>query len=286
MAGTAPGELAGTASCARRSAAHGARAAGQRGYTLVELLLAMAAAGMIAAGLLGVQQTASAAYRNGLALEDAQLRARSALDRMTAELRLAGAYWTGAAGAGPAVVAATTTSIAFMGDVNHDTVNGTAETLTAAGVAAGDTAVTLDATPRRTGDAFNVYANPGLNDFLSIGHGAHREVRQVAAVSGSTLTLATALARAHPAGSIARSVERVTYAFNPLTGALTRSSGGSGADTVVDRLLALSLACRDDADPPAPTLDPARIREIQVSLTADGRDGRRRTLTSSVRLRN
>ena len=90
----------------------------ESGYSLVELLVVAAVVGLIAAGTFAVYEASQQAYRRATALEDAQLRARAGLALMAGDLRLIGAYWTGAVGAGPAILGATETSISFMADVN------------------------------------------------------------------------------------------------------------------------------------------------------------------------
>jgi prepilin-type N-terminal cleavage/methylation domain-containing protein len=255
-----------------------------RGFTLAELLIVLAIAALIAAGLLGVHQTSLQAHARATALHEAQLGARAGLDRMATELRLIGAWWTDAAG--PAILAAGPTSVTFMGDVNGDTVHDGIETTTTAAVPAGTSRLSLTGAMDQIADSFNVYVNPALNDFVAITSGARREVAQVAALDGTTVVLATPLASAYPAASVVRSVERVTYAFDPAKRKLTRSSGGSGADTIVDDVVAVVLEYLDGRHPPAPTTDPPRIREIRVSVTVEASGGARRAVTSRVRLRN
>jgi len=253
----------------------------ENGYTLAELLIVIAILGMVAAAVAGVYQVSLQAYTRATSLEDAQLGARAGLDRMSTELRLIGAYWTGADGAGDAITAATPTSITFLADVDRDTVNNGVETTVSA-------AATLTAVPvSGAADAFNVYSSSALNDYVYIVNGATREVRQIAGVAGTIITLATALTNIYPAGSIVRSVETVTYAFDATANTLTRSVGGSGADTILDNVTDLSLTYFDAngaslGSSPTVTL----IREIQISLTTRGSDGSARTMTSRVRPRN
>ena len=263
------------------------RVAGDRGYTLVELLVVVAILGLVAAAIGGVYQVSVQAYTRSSSLEDAQVGARAGLERMVTELRLIGAFWTGATGAGTAITTATSTSITFMADVNGDTVISGAETTTTAAIASDSTTVVVNASATNVASSFNVYQTATLNDYLYIADGATREVSRVSGVSGSTLTLATALYYSYTVGSLVRSVETVTYNFDAATGSLTRSVGGSGASTIVDNVTGLTLTYFDATGTllSAPvTL--ASIREIQVSLTTQGSDGSRRTLASRVRRRD
>lgn len=272
------------------------------GYTLIELLVTMAILGIVGAGIFGVYRVFDETYTRAASLEAAQLGARAGLDRMTNELRLIGVYHAGIAGAGNTIVAATPTSITFMSDVNGDTVINGAETTVATGTIATGLTVTVSGSATQAASVFNVYAPPNntLNDFVYVANGATREVRQIQSLVGTTLTLMTPLTAGYPGapappltappGAIVRSVERVTYTFNAAANTLTRNVGGGGTDTIVGddtlRVTGLTLTYLDVAGinlGAAPPL--TQIREIQISLTTQGADGSRRTMTSRVRPR-
>jgi len=265
------------------------------GYTLVELLIVTAIVGMVAAGIVGVYQVSQGIYTRATALEDAQLGARAGLDRMASELRLIGSFWVGASGAGNAITAATPTSITFMANVNDNSVINGAEA-TPSPTTTGNS-VPLSITAGQTGEAFKVYVPPNdpLNDYIYIANGGRREVKQITGINGSTLTLASALSSPYPAaGSLARDVKIITYTRNaaatstcqPLT-CLTRRQGGDTADPIVDNVVGLTFTYFDTVGGALgtnPTL--TAIREIQMSLTTQGADGSRRTMTSRVKPRN
>jgi prepilin-type N-terminal cleavage/methylation domain-containing protein len=61
----------------------------ERGFTLVELLIAVAVLGLMMAGLLGLQQQGVYAYLSGAARVEVQQNGRNALDMMTTDLRVA-----------------------------------------------------------------------------------------------------------------------------------------------------------------------------------------------------
>lgn len=260
-----------------------ARLIREQGYTLAELLVVIAIVGLVVVAISGVYIVSQQTYTRAASLEDAQLGARAGVDRMAPELRLIGAYWTGANGAGPAVTMATPTAIAFTADVDADTLDGAGSEVSLAQPAnSGSTQVTVDrATGAGGGNAF------AASEYLFIASGATREVRQIAGVAGTTITLASPLANTYPAGSLVRSVETVTYAFDPASSTLTRSQGGGGAEAIVDNVAGLALTYFDEfGNPlgPPPTL--ALIREIGISLTTQGSDGSRRTMTTRVRPRS
>ena len=256
------------------------------GYSLVELLVVTAVVGVIAAATFGVFRTSQQVYRRASALEDAQLRARAGLALISGDLRLIGAYWTGAAGGGPAIIDATPTSITFMADVNGDSISNGVEMTTATVTRPGATTLTLGASATRVGSAFNTYTSPALNDFVHVASGSRREVRQIASITGSTLTLTAPIGGNYPSGSPVRAVEKVTYALNPSTRGLTRSVGGSGAQTFINQVSALAMTYFDGHHPGAETSDLTRIREIRISVTTEADDGTRRTMASRVRVRN
>lgn len=266
------------------------------GYTLIELLIVIAIVGMVAAGIVGVYQVSQGIYTRSTALEDAQLGARAGLDRMASELRLIGSFWVGASGAGNAITAATPTSITFMANVDDSSVINGAEATVSSTVTG--TSVPLSISATATADAFKIYANPALNDYIYIANGGTREVKRITAINGSTLTLApppeTPLSSAYPVGSLVRDVKIITYTRNavatstcqPLT-CLTRSQGGSGADPVVDNVVGLTFTYFDTVGGALGTNPTASaIREIQMSLTTQGADGSRRTMMSRVKPRN
>jgi prepilin-type N-terminal cleavage/methylation domain-containing protein len=261
------------------------------GYTLVELLIVVAITGMVAAGIVGVYQVFQGIYTRATALEDAQLGARAGLDRMANELRLIGSFWVGASGAGNAITAATPTSIIFMANVDDSSVVNGVEAI-ASSIATG-TSVPLSLSAADTADAFRIYvANPDVNnDYIYIANGGKREVKRITAINNSTLTLAplpeTPLSSAYPVGSLIRDVKRITYTRDAVTNRLTRSQGGSGADPVVDNVVGLTFTYFDkDGGALGTNPTASAIREIQVSLTTQGADGSRRTMTTRVNPRN
>jgi type IV pilus assembly protein PilW len=75
-----------------------------RGFSLVDLLVATAAMGLVMASLLAILRSGTATYRWGAARVEAQQSARAALERMAAELRGAG-YDPTSAGIAPIVTA-------------------------------------------------------------------------------------------------------------------------------------------------------------------------------------
>ena len=71
----------------------------ERGYTLAELLTAMAVMGLLLAGLLLTLQEGQTAYQYGAGRAEVQQNARVALERMLRELRSASTITTSSANA-------------------------------------------------------------------------------------------------------------------------------------------------------------------------------------------
>ncbi|MDE2059130.1 MAG: prepilin-type N-terminal cleavage/methylation domain-containing protein, partial [candidate division NC10 bacterium] len=153
------------------------------GYSLIELLIALAIAGLIGGAILGVYRVSQDTYIRASSLEAAQVGARAGLDRMANELRLIGSYWIGASGAGNAITAASPASITFMANVN-DLYMANANALEAAATNnVTGTAVSLSILASDTANAFKVYVNSALNDYIYIANGGTREVKQINSIN-------------------------------------------------------------------------------------------------------
>ena len=250
------------------------------GYSLAELLVATAAAGLLMAGVFGVYQASQQSYGVATAQEEALIVGRAALDRMASDLRTLGAGWVKPGGA---ILSASPTDITFLADVNSDTLDSEGIDLTLAEDAlSGSTVV-------------RVSASRGFSreEFLQVADGAVMENRLVTSVAGRTLTLQSGLSTSYPAGSLIRSVETVSYALDA-GGTLRRTVGGSGAQPQAKGVRSLMLRYWDDGDPPReifPTTQADRdgIRQITVRLTVlltGGGSSVSRTIEASVRPRN
>jgi type II secretory pathway pseudopilin PulG len=259
-----------------------ARFRGEEGLTIVELLVVTALLGVLGMAVLGIYSVSERVYARASSLEDAQLEARGALDRIVTDLKLAGSHLTGILGAGPPIDEATATSITIVGDLDEDTLDGAgAEIVVATSAVKGDREIVVN----RTDGVLGVNAFTA-REYVSLTMGSLREVKEIAPNyrSGTALPLAVALVRTYVAGSIVRSVERLTYAFDPRTRALTRTVGARASETILENVVDLTLTYFDQDGavlPPPPDL--ADITEIRVSLTTQGQDGSRRTMMARVR---
>lgn len=245
----------------------------------------MAIVGLVAGAIFEVYQVSQDIYTRTNSLGAAQLGARAGLDRVASELKLIGSFWVGASGAGNAITAAAPSSLTFMANIDDRSVINGAEA-TASSVATG-TSVPLSLTATATADAFRVYADSTLNDYIYIANGGRREVRRIASISSNTLTLASALSATYPAGSLVRDVKTITYARNAAANTLTRSQGGSGADTIIDDVSNLAFTYFDTAGGAlGANPDPGLIREIQIDLTVQAAGGSPRRMITRVRPRS
>lgn len=102
---------------------------GSRGYTLSELLVALAVLGLVLAGVAGLLQQGQRAYLAGVGQVEAQQSARVALERLARELRAAGFNPTGTSFS--PLVNPTATGFTIRNDLNGDgAIAGNPETIT------------------------------------------------------------------------------------------------------------------------------------------------------------
>jgi type IV pilus assembly protein PilW len=90
----------------------------QQGFTLLDLLLALALSSLLLAGIYNVFISQQKVYSVREQVAEMQQNARAGMDMMTRELRMAGYDPTGAAGA--SIVIATATTIQCTMDLNND----------------------------------------------------------------------------------------------------------------------------------------------------------------------
>ena len=91
---------------------------GQKGVTLIELMVAMAIAGVIGAAMIAFQQSQTRSYVTNEVLVDMQQNARAAMHFMVSEIKMAGCDPLGRANAG--IRTATDDSITFTMDFAGD----------------------------------------------------------------------------------------------------------------------------------------------------------------------
>lgn len=249
---------------------------GQDGFSLPELLVVVAILGMMMAAVFGILDVTQKTASRASALEEAQLGARSALQRMEAEMRLIGSYYARATNAGNAITAYSATGLTFYADIDADTV-------TSLGAEATATAATTNVAPQ-----VNVSAATGFcgGEVLHIAEGVTREVRTISSLAGAAVTLSSNLSRTFASASTVRSVEQVTYTYDgasTLTRSQTRASDCTTAsDTLLDNVVGLTLEYFQNDGTTAAT-SAANIREIRITVTTRASDGTRRAMRARVR---
>jgi prepilin-type N-terminal cleavage/methylation domain-containing protein len=278
-----------------RRATHTLRKAvhAEGGFTLAELLVVVVILAMIMGAVFATLDVSQKVYSRASAAEDVQAGMRAAMDRIVAELRLIGSFYTGAGNAGSPITAFGPTSITFWGDVDADTAatafaggnTVVSEATLASAVSAGSSDVTI--APATAGD-------PGVTGFTAgeliyIADGSIREVRTVTSASGNSAGLSGGVMNAYAAGSLVRSVEQVTYSYtagSPL-GTLSRETAAEGSQTLLDNVVSFALTGFDFAG--ATTTNPAGIEEVGIDLVTRAGAGvtgsSQRRMTIRVRVR-
>lgn len=249
------------------------------GFSLAELMVGIALVGIVSLSTVQLIRVCMQTFTRAASLESSQTGTRAGLNGIATDLRYIGSYWVDTAGA--AITSATTTSLTFRGDVDGNTLdaNGGETTLVDA-AAAGSTQVTVTSTTDPYGSA-----SFGAGGFMFVASGANREAIQITGVAGTVISFAQpGLAKSYPVGSVVRSVETVTYAFNPSpTGTLTRSINGAAASVIVDNVSGLVFTYYDGSNPAVTTANLSSIRQINVSVAVTQKDGNARTMATRIR---
>lgn len=252
----------------------------EEGFSLAELLVGIALVGIISLSAAQLIRVCLQTFTRAASLESSQTGTRAGLNGIATDLRYIGSYWVDTAGS--AITSATTTSLTFRGDVDGNTFNPTTltETTLTAAAASGSTQVTVSST-------YDQYGSPsfGAGGWMFIAGGANREVIQLTGAAGTVISFGQpGLTKSYPVGSVVRSAETVTYAFNPSpTGTLTRSVNGATPAVIVDHVAGLAFTYYDGSNPPTPTTTLSAIRQINVSVKVTQTDGNSRTMETRIR---
>lgn len=275
-----------------------ARNKAEAGFTVVEVVVVAASLAFIMAAVLGIYQVTQRSTLFATAGEDAQLTARAVLNRLTADFQLvnAGRAYPVTLGA---ITAASATSITFLGDVDNTLdANGNFITLNAQ-ANAGDT--TLPVTAPASGTDLTKLFPCGSS--VTIADGPVMEshpLKATGCVSGNTLTLAESLLTWYPSGSLIRSVETVSYAWELATGNLCRSvnaacptpaakapSAFTDAQTLATGVTNFQLTYLDSNGNSTNTLDAIRAAQVVINVsTQSGDQSVTRNMEVTARPRN
>ncbi len=266
----------------------------EKGLTLIELLVALVISVLIISGLyrtfIGQQKT----YTVQEQIVDMQQNARTAVNRMMSEIRMAGF------GNVSMVLPVTFSTGTFNNVLNLNTptagsltivsaVGGTS-TLTAAGVI-GQSQIVVSTL---TDDLGNALFDTSNKRYVSIGG---LESYTITSVDNGTktITLNGSLTYNHVIGTPIFNIKALSYQIASVNGPLLRDENlGSGAQPQADSIENLQFTYLDAGG--NPTANPLDIRVIRISLTArverqdpdlnNGDGYRRRQIVSNVHLRN
>ncbi len=173
-------------------------AADPRGFTLIEILIALSTFLIVLLAVYSSFQSSQATYAAGEQRADIQQSARIAMEMMSADLRLAGYGFPTGAGA---ITAASPTDISFWADLNN------ASTVIVADVGAGNTTLSVQ-------NAAGIQAG----SVIHLINGTVSEQRTVAAVNTGvnphTMTLTAATTNAYPWGSQVGRPRLVRYCWH------------------------------------------------------------------------
>ncbi|MGH7352905.1 MAG: PilW family protein, partial [Candidatus Methylomirabilales bacterium] len=173
-------------------------AADLRGFTLIEILIALSTFLIVLFAIYTSFESSQATYAAGEQRADIQQSARIAMEMMSADLRLAGYGFPTGAGA---ITVASSTDISFWADLNN------ASTVIVADVGAGN--ITL-----------SVQSGAGIQagNVIHLINGTVSEQRTVAAVNTGvnphTITLTAATTNAYPWGSQVGRPRLVRYCWH------------------------------------------------------------------------
>jgi prepilin-type N-terminal cleavage/methylation domain-containing protein len=250
---------------------------GEQGYSLVELMIAVALLVIAGGAVFNVYRTSHTIALTGENKAEAQQGARGGILQIEEELRLTG---YGYPPANTAFASASTTSVSFWADLTN-------------------TSTTLSAAVNSGGTAFTINPSPGTSIAVGdqvylINQGQADPVFTVSAVSGNTITVSGAGASTgYPIGSMLGRPRQITYAYNG-TNTVTRDPGdGTGAQTAFTGVSAFSLTYFDNTDTQIAAANLAanlaNIRRVVISMTVQSTAALNRgtfSLSSSVRPRN
>lgn len=251
-----------------------------RGYTLVELMLAIAVLGLASAAVLNLYRTGNTIALTGENKAEAQQGARGTL-QMEEEIRMAGYGYPPAIPPPPCAatgtfVAASATSVTFWADLTNSS------TILTAPVNAGATTITVASGAGFAAGNTVYLINQGQSECLT-----------VSSASATSVTVsAPGAVNAYPIGSQLTRPRRIVYAY--AGGTVSRDPGdGTGAQPAVTGVTAFQLTYLDATDtaiaPANLAANLLNIRRVVVSMTVQSASAMNRgtfTLNTSARPRN
>ena len=218
-----------------------------RGFTLAELLVAMALMGIVMLATAALYVNSNALFMTETNRAEAQQGGRVTL-LIQEDLRMIG---TGVPATQAKITAATATSITFVGDTR-----GASSLLTAAVVAGNTTFSVSDTTGIKSGDSVNLINGATWQNFT------------VTAVTATTITVGTPSTGAYPIGAQVGAPRTITYSWIAGTQTLSRDAGdGNGLLPLATGVQNFQLTYFDGNFPESQTGVLANIRRIAITMT-------------------
>lgn len=248
----------------------------QRGFTFLELLLALAIMGLVMAGVVSLYMTGSSIYLAAANQVETQQAARGAMLMLEENLLLAGDGFPTAPGI-PKITAATPTSITSWADLTNGT------TLLFADVNQGNTTLNV-----------NSAAGIKSGDTVYLISGGQWEARTVSSVTGTTITVNPGAGAFYPQGAQVGRPKAVTFSWDAGMKRISKDAGeGGGLQPLADGVQAFQLRYFDAGNNEiAPVNLPgnlANIRRIAITVTVQSASALNPgtfIITSDIRPRN
>lgn len=254
----------------------------ERGFSLLELLVASTMSVMVVGGMLIVLDGLRDVQRDQQQLIDAQMTARLALEQMQRDIQLAGIGLLGMLSPLPVIEPRDDGGI----DVRFNSDNLTAR-LTANMSGPGGTLVVDDSSGFAPGMEVIIYDGTGAFDLATL-----TSVGANALTHGGTLSKAYQVSE----GAAVKRVQTITYRLQTVDGAfwLQRQEDDGPGLPVAINVRSMNIVYYDDSDPPAvftpsTPVDQLRVNVIEIALVVETEDERlnttdERTVTLTARV--
>ena len=246
----------------------------QRGFTLFELLMALAIMGLVMAGVVSLYMTGNSIYLAAANQVETQQAARGAMLMLEENLLLAGDGFPTVPGT-PKITAATPTSITFWADLTN-----------------GSTRLSGDVDPGNT--TLNVNSAAGIKpgDTVYLISGGQWEMRTVSSVTGTTITITAGAGAFYPQGAQVGRPKAI--AFSWAANRISKDAGeGGGLQPLADGVQAFQLryfnAGNNEIQPADLTANLANITRIAITVTVQSASALNQgtfIITSDIRPRN
>lgn len=269
-----------------------------RGITLIELLVAMVISAILVGGIyrtfIGQQKT----YTVQEQVVDIQQNVRGAVNRMTAEVRMAGFGHVDMLLPAPYASGA---GVTIGGRTYNDIVNPNIPVAGSVTILSGAGSTTLTEAPASnqikvaslTDSQGNTLFDTGNRKYVSVGGVESYRITNITGAGPYTLTLSGTLTYSHLVGTPVYGIRAVTYQLNGLT-LLRDENMGAGGQPIADNIENLQFGYfNENGNPPAQNAD---IRVVQLSLRGRASVSdpdyktdagyRKRQITSSIHLKN